>query len=81
LYYTTDGSEPDETALEYKEPLVIESRRGQENNFSDIETSPTWIPPQREVFKATVIRAVAYIDGCPASQVFHAYLFCRRKYS
>lgn len=74
LYYTTDGSEPDENATVYTNPISIESRKGQENVFSAIETSPSWIPPKEEVFKATVIRAVAYINGCPASGVFtHTY--------
>ncbi|QHT68561.1 T9SS type A sorting domain-containing protein [Rhodocytophaga rosea] len=74
IFYTTDGSEPDESALLYQSPISIENRKGQENDVSDIETSPAWIPPKGEVFKGTVIRAIAYIDGCPASQVItHTY--------
>jgi hypothetical protein len=70
LHYTTDGSVPDETSPVYTGPIAITSRKGQENIFSDIETSPLWLPPAGEVFKVTVVRAAAYIDGCPVSPVF-----------
>jgi hypothetical protein len=69
VYYTLDGSVPDENALLYSGPISIQSRRGDKNVFSDIETVSDWIPPRGEVFKSTVVRAVAYIDACPASPV------------
>lgn len=74
IFYTTDGAVPDESATEYTQPIDISIRAGTENVLSEIETSPEWTPPTGEVFKTNVIRAVAYIDGCPASPVFtHSY--------
>jgi hypothetical protein len=74
VYYTLDGSVPDENAQLYSRPIQIQSRRGDKNDISEIETVSTWIPPREEVFKGTVVRAVAYIDACPAGPVItHSY--------
>lgn len=74
VYYTLDGSAPDENALLYTGPVKIDNRKGDKNDVSDEETVATWTPPQGEVFKATVVRAVAYIDACPAGPVItHTY--------
>ena len=78
IYYTLDGSDPKVEHVEsppsdyqqtfrYAEPISIESRAGDENVFSMIQTAytgrywlPAWYPPKGEVFKATTLRAIAY---------------------
>jgi hypothetical protein len=65
---------PDEHALLYTGVIEVRSRRGDKNEVSDIETVSTWMPPRGDVFKGTVVRAVAYIDACPAGPVItHTY--------
>jgi hypothetical protein len=51
----------------YQGPIQIKSRSGEENKFSLIQTAynvrshlHSWRPPKGEVFKATVVRAIAY---------------------
>ncbi len=74
LHYTLDGTPPDETSPVYEGPLRIADRSGAENDVSDEDTSPLWLPPRGTVNKATVVRAVAYQDGCPVSPVItHTY--------
>jgi len=69
IYYTTDGSIPDEESLEYAGPMDITSRTGEENTISDINTGPFWVPPEEDVFKVNVIRAIVISDGCPSSNL------------
>ena len=51
----------------YSQPIPVASRAGDENVFSEIPTTgivrswlPAWKAPEGEVFKATVVRAMAY---------------------
>ncbi len=71
IYYTTDGSEPDENSKKYDGPLTLDSREGEPNDISEIPTNTldpnhpyreNWVPPQGEVFKINVIRAKAFLD-------------------
>ncbi len=75
IFYTTDGSIPDEESSEYSEPIILERRTGVENTISEIRTGPFWEPPEDEVYKVHVIRAIVLSDGCPASNlVTNTYL-------
>ena len=61
LYYTTDGSIPDENSIPYIEPIHIEDATAQPNKLSvrtDI-TINSATPPSEFVKKATIIRAIA----------------------
>jgi hypothetical protein len=69
IYYTIDGSIPDDEAYEYTDPLELNTRAGNENVFSEIRTGPFWEPPNEEIKKVNVIRAIAMSDGCPASEL------------
>ena len=78
IFFTLDGSDPQvrhvdfppspyQQTFRYAEPISIESRAGDENVFSMIQTAytgrywlPAWYPPKGEVFKATTLRAIAY---------------------
>lgn len=68
IFYSTDGSEPDARSNKYLAPLTISDRTNEPNDISAEVTSDEWQKP-RSVFKGTVIRAVAYSDGCPVSGI------------
>ncbi|MFW5973095.1 MAG: CotH kinase family protein [Bacteroidota bacterium] len=73
IYYTLDGSEPDEGALRYDGPIRLASRAGDPNELSTISTTShsysVWAPPMGEVFKANVVRAAAFREGAKSSEV------------
>lgn len=62
IYYTTDGSQPSLKSELYEHPIVIRDRSNELNNLSMIPSSPRWKPPVGNVFKGTVIRAIAVTD-------------------
>lgn len=66
VYYTTDGSEPDESYIRYEAPIKLKDRSEEPNVLSakkGICASGDFIPSGK-IDKANVIRAVAYYpDG------------------
>jgi hypothetical protein len=62
IYYTLDGSEPSLSSMVYHQPVVISHKNGESNYLSAIPSSPRWKPPIDNVFKGTVLRAIA-VDG------------------
>jgi len=76
IRYTLNGDEPIESSPVYTEPILLQSRIGEENVFSEIRTNrdpfhwlPDWVPPEGEVFKANVVRARAFKAGYDPSDV------------
>jgi hypothetical protein len=74
IFYTLDGSVPDEGALRYEGPIHVTSRAGDPNELSLIPTSHgyqvyTWETPMGEIFKGNVIRAAAFRPGAHPSPV------------
>ena len=76
IRYTTDCSDPSETSPVFPASLLIKSRVGDPNYFSEILTTrdpeqwlPEWVPPSGEVFKATVIRARVFQENKQASDI------------
>jgi len=69
IYYTTNGEEPNEKSQLYSNSILIRDRTKDTAVFSKIRTSDSWQEPQTEFVKCTPIRAIAYIDGCPASPI------------
>lgn len=70
IRYTTDGSEPNDQSPIYTTPILVKSRAGDPNNYSNIRTCynmhfwlPDWLPPLGEVFKCTTLRACAFKAG------------------
>ena len=58
---------PDDEAMEYTGPVILDNRVGEDNEISEIRTGPFWEPPSGDVNKVNVIRAIALSDGCPAN--------------
>ena len=59
IYYTTDGSEPSLSSFHYDAPIIITDHSTERNRLSLIPTSPRWVPPLGNVFKGTILRAIA----------------------
>lgn len=65
IYYTVDGSEPDEMSMRYDGPIVVTNRSAEPNTYSSIDDISLNNPyvPNDPVDKATAIKAVAIDDG------------------
>ena len=81
IYFTRDGSEPDESSEYYTSPIMIRDRTCEENHFSEIETRSDYEEPHANIFKATALRAVVYSDGCPASGILNETFFVHKDMS
>jgi len=76
IRYTINGDEPTISSPVYSTSILLNSRAGEPNVFSEIRTNrdpflwlPEWIPPAGEVFKANVIRARAFKNGFHPSDI------------
>ena len=61
IYYTLDGSDPDEDSYQYNNPIEIGSLLGKPNGISTIRTTSDqgfnfWEEPDGEVFKITALK-------------------------
>lgn len=70
IYYTTDGSDPDNSSFLYQQPIFIDQLKEKENKISTIPTSEKWTVPRNNVSKGTVIKAIVYLENQPISSVF-----------
>lgn len=79
IYYTTDGSVPDETSMIYEKPLYLKNASSQPNQYRSIQNvTEDWKRNSEEVEnvdKANVIRAVAIDDDGNQSEVTTATYF------
>ena len=81
IYYTLDGSTPDETSNIYSEPITITSRMDDPNTISEIRTTlpatssvynsenDFWSPPQSIVEKATVLKCLVMAENYIPSEI------------
>ena len=65
IYYTIDGSEPDEDSLPYRKPIRLYDRTGDENKYSMLKSASVAneYTPDYPIDKCTVLKAVAIKDG------------------
>jgi hypothetical protein len=74
IFYTTDGSIPSGSSLQYTSPVLINNRSNEPNQHSMIPTNfitgwRGWLEPDGLVAKGTIIRAVAVKNGSTESPV------------
>lgn len=77
IYYTTDGSVPDETSTLYSEAITLKNRTSEPNVLSaqtGISVGERYIPREK-VTKANVIRAVAVYEDGSLSDVLNGTFF------
>ena len=77
IYYTTDGSVPDEESLVYSGPITLMDASDAENSNAFELANPYYNPPSYKLDKANVIRAVAVnrFTGKRSKVETHVY-FC-----
>lgn len=82
IHYTLNGNEPTTSSPIYSSSILIQSRVGEANVFSEIPTNkdpyewlPDWVPPAGEVFKANVIRARSFKEGYNPSKIITSTYF------
>lgn len=79
IYYTLDGSEPDQNSILYTDPIIIEDRTHEENILSartDISIEECYrYAPKIPIDKITVVRAIAVDeDGNKSEIVTNSYV-------
>lgn len=75
VYYTLDGSDPDENSFQYDGPIVISNRSEEENHYLNLEdiARENAYAPEFNVDKATVVKAVAISESGQSSIVSNTY--------
>ncbi|NLD45999.1 MAG: dockerin, partial [Clostridiaceae bacterium] len=82
IYYTKDGTDPEpgnESTIEFEGNIEINGRTGDPNVYSLYRNPmpdyyPSWQDPNGEIFKCTVLKAVAIReDGVKSKIVTHSY--------
>ncbi|RLD94548.1 MAG: hypothetical protein DRJ29_05540 [Bacteroidetes bacterium] len=67
IYYTLDGSSPDERSTPYDNSIILKDINLEENRFANLG-DPNY-KPGNLISKANILRAVVISEGCPASKV------------
>lgn len=77
IYYTLDGSEPDENSSLYTGPIELVDASERDNYYSEQMIYPTYVPPDYKVDKANVVKAISVnpFTGKKSRVVTHTY-FC-----
>lgn len=82
IYYTLDGSEPDENALVFSGSIHVEDRSPEENIYASIGniSLTNGYVPTFNIDKATVIKAIAVVDGKKSPLSSQTYFIGLDKY-
>ena len=75
IYYTTDGSEPDENSEEYTGGIFIKDRSDEENiyaNIGQISITNDYLP-DTPIDKGTIVKAVVIKNGVRSQTVSRTY--------
>lgn len=67
IYYTLDGSSPDERSMLYDGPILLKDINREENRYAS-QGDPDY-KPGNLIAKANVFRAIVMSEGCPASKL------------
>lgn len=67
IFYTLDGSLPDDRSTPYDRSIFLEDINEEENRFAN-RGDPNY-KPGKLIAKASIIRAIVMSEGCPASEV------------
>ena len=75
IFYTDDGSVPDENSQKYKGEITLTDASAKENVYANEIMYPTYNPPGYKIDKANVISAVAInkLTGKKSKVVTHTY--------
>ncbi len=73
IYYTLDGTEPSLKSEIYSKPIVLSNRSSAPDKLAIIPTSPRWKQPIESVFKGTVLRAIAVLDGKKSKELVQTF--------
>lgn len=74
IFYSLNGDEVDPDELAYSTPLRLGNKKNAKDKIADEPTSPLWKEPEGPVFKAQVLRARGYYQGCPTTEeVFRTF--------
>ncbi len=83
VYFTTDGSVPDEGSDVFPDSLLLSYRYSDPNYFSEVQTTPpqdlmsykAWESPDTLIQKANIIRSASFRNGIRTSKLYtHTYL-------
>ncbi|NLL79575.1 MAG: hypothetical protein GX234_07275 [Clostridiales bacterium] len=83
IYYTLDGSVPNESSMYYEKPIRLEDASNQENvycNRLDFSSDPYDVPDEK-VDKAVIVRAVAINESGENSQITTATYFIGERFT
>ena len=77
IYYTLDGSVPDENSYVYDGSIVLKDASENDNYYVNLIMYPTYNPPSYKVDKCNVVRAIAVnrFTGKKSRVASHSY-FC-----
>jgi hypothetical protein len=74
--YTLDGTDPSEDSDIFPDTLLLTDRTSLPNVYSEIRTNrdpfpwlPDWVPPEGNVFKATILKLRSFEEGKEASDI------------
>lgn len=86
VYYTVDGSEPDENSMEYEKKIRIYDKSSEDNRWRSIQNVvlnwKEYVVEEEPIDKAFIIKAIAIDeDGAKSSVVQATYLFDQEKYN
>ncbi len=75
IYYTTDGTDPTVSSQLYTTPLIMGSLMSVPDVISNLSTSPYWVAPTSDNFKANIIKAASFSGGVMNSNIYHKTIF------